>query len=489
MRWPLKRQIMLPMAAIMLATVLMLGGLCAILAVRATKSRIEAQIAGVTQILQTSNFPLTDAVLQKMKALSGAELLVLDRSGKLLHTSGATRPFVPLLAAKELPDRRGGVISLGDHLWTRNGGYFHTAMALTGRRAADEAATLHIFYPQRDYRRAWQHAVYPSLAFVALALPAVVLVAGWTAGRVSRRMNRLQAQVGRIAEGDFAQLELGDRDDEIRALGEAVNRMAALLARYEDDVRRTERTRTLARLGGGIAHQLRNSATGCRIALDLHAGECSSADRCESLTVAKNQLQLMDEFIQRFLRLGNPAQERQEVPIDLGALVDGLIPLMRPAARHSGVTLDWQMPIDRFTVAGDAAMLTQLVINLLDNAIAAAAQSNLRSPSSARVAVTLSRPAPGSFRLTVADTGPGPPTEISDELFEPFVTSKTDGIGLGLSVARDVARQHSGRMFWQRDRDMTEFCVELPAVVRRNEPAGSQANALHCDNQPEMQCA
>ena len=47
-----------------------------------------------------------------------------------------------------------------------------------------------------------------------------------------------------------------------------------MLAGYEEEVRRTERMRTLAHLGGGIAHQLRNSATGCAIAVDLHAEEC-----------------------------------------------------------------------------------------------------------------------------------------------------------------------------------------------------------------------
>ena len=61
-----------------------------------------------------------------------------------------------------------------------------------------------------------------------------------------------------------------------------MNRMAAMLAGYEEEVRRTERMRTLAHLGGGIAHQLRNSATGCAMAVDLHADECPLGDASET---------------------------------------------------------------------------------------------------------------------------------------------------------------------------------------------------------------
>jgi signal transduction histidine kinase len=478
MRWPLRRQIMLPMAAIMLLTVLTLGGVGAMLAVRATKARIAVQIAGVTRILQTSNFPLTDAVLRQMKDLSGAEMFVLDDDARLISTSGSARQFLPLISRQPRAERDRPVISLGDRLWTRNGGFFHTVMPLAGRRSADRATTLHIFYPEEDYRRAWQRAVYPSLALVALALPAVMLLAGLTASRISRRMSRLQQQVDHIAHGDFQQLALSDRDDEIRALGEAVNRMAAMLARYEDDVRRTERMRTLAHLGGGIAHQLRNSATGCRIALDLHAEQCSTDDDDECLAVAKTQLRLMDEYIQRFLRLGKPSHGRSAANVDLAALVDELVPLVRPAARHAGVTLDWQMPTDHVTVTGDTATLTQLVINLLINAIEAAAQGSLQSHAPGRVCVALSKPSADQILLTVSDSGPGPPDDVRDRLFEPFVTSKVDGAGLGLSVARDVAQQHGGRLFWQRVGDMTQFCVELPAI-----PAADASS-----ENVEMQC-
>jgi nitrogen-specific signal transduction histidine kinase len=66
--------------------------------------------------------------------------------------------------------------------------------------------------------------------------------------------------------------------------------------------------------------------------------------------------------------------------------------------------------------------------------------------------------------LTVSDSGPGPAGNVRDQLFEPFVSEKPDGVGLGLSVAREVVEQHAGRIHWRRVGGMTQFTVELPAA-------------------------
>ena len=74
----------------------------------------------------------------------------------------------------------------------------------------------------------------------------------------------------------------------------------------------------------------RNSATGCGLVLDLHSQECSSGDSCESLSVANGQLQLMEEYLQRFLQLGKASGAPADDVIDLAA-VDDILPLIEPA--------------------------------------------------------------------------------------------------------------------------------------------------------------
>lgn len=64
--------------------------------------------------------------------------------------------------------------------------------------------------------------------------------------------------------------------------------------------------------------------------------------------------------------------------------------------------------------------------------------------------------------IEVSDSGPGPPPELAGRLFEPFVTGKREGVGLGLAVARRAALAHGGCIDWRRDNDRTCFQIELP---------------------------
>jgi len=204
------------------------------------------------------------------------------------------------------------LLARGERVELPSGRYFHSVVALP--KLGDGKSRLHILFPEADYDRAWQREVFPPIVFVALALPVVLMLSHWTASRIAGRVGRLHSHVDRIAGGEFDQFPLPDGDDEIRSLAAAVNRMSSMLASYEQEVRHTERMRTLAHLGGGIAHQLRNSATGLAMAVDLHADECPLAGASESLGVAKRQLRLMEQYIQRFLQLGKPGETASVAP-------------------------------------------------------------------------------------------------------------------------------------------------------------------------------
>lgn len=462
MRWPLRYQIMLPMAAVMLLAVVFVEGVGALLAVRDTKHQIESQIREVARIAREARFPLSAPVLRQMRALSGAELVVIDQSGQTLAASGAVDGVEQLSTASSPAAHSGIAESQRVRLADRN--YFHTVVLLPAR-SGGEPARLHILFPEETYDQAWQREVFPPLVFVALALPVVLGLSLVTAARIASRMERLRDQVDRIAQGEFQPMALPTRQDEIRELAGAVNRMAAKLSDYEVEVRRTERMRTLAHLGGGIAHQLRNSATGCAIAVDMHAGECPLGEASETLAVAKRQLRLMEEYIQRFLQLGKPGEPGERQSIDLAALVESLLPLVEPSAKHVRVALEWQHDGRAAKVTGNAERLSQTVINLLVNAIEAAGHPSLGATSPALVRVEVASPAPERILLRISDTGCGPAENVQQSLFEPFVTAKPDGVGLGLSVAREIVEQHGGRIAWQHTDGMTHFTVELPTEV------------------------
>lgn len=465
MRWPLKYQIMLPMAAAMLGTITCLSGLQAFLAGRQTIELIEKQISGITQTVVESRFPLTQPVLQQMQGLSGATFVLLDASGGGISSSESIAPS----ALASLTTKSSAEVDFLETRQIQGRTYFHAMMPLPDRNSATQPQVLHILYSETAYRAAWRQAAQVPLLTGAAALAVVAFIAIATASRVSHPLSQLQRQMGRIASGNFAPITLPDRDDEVRDLGQAVNRMAEMLVKYEDEVRRAEQSRTLIHLVRGIAHQLRNSATGAQMALDIHRQECSQSGQSESLAVADRQLMLIEKYLQKFLAVDARAP-RTSTRVEFCELIEGLVPLLQPTAKHVAVELEVATPTTPLFVTGDADALEHVVLNLLLNAIQAAERG---TEQAARVQATVSSTASGRLRLTVEDTGNGPAAEIATRVFEPFATDKVHGTGLGLSLAKDIAEAHNGTLGWERYQNVTRFCFEIPLASEEPECAES----------------
>ncbi len=456
MRRPLRNQIIMPMALVMLGTLVGASVLNAWLSARRVRAQIERQLRDVTQTLAESGFILTETVLRQMQGLSGADFMLTDDSNAILASS-MTRNVLSQLPRQE-PTDQWSQLTLGAPIRIDDGRYFYAVVRMRRPSVPRQDGVLHILYPEQSYREAWQGAVFPPLVVGGVSLVLVIALAAVIASRVSRPLARLRGQVEHIAEGEFQPLPLPSRDDEVLDLAKSINRMADMLARYEEEVRTNERLRTLGQLGSGMAHQMRNSVTGCRMALDLHHRECSSQGDSESLDVAARQLALMEKYLQRFLSLGHASPKPHE-QVDIVQLVDNVLPLVRPAARHVDVELRWAASDEPCIIRGDVDALEQLAINLLLNAIEAATPADER-----RVIVNVRPSSTGEFTVEILDSGNGPAPEIQDSLFDPFVTNKADGTGLGLSVASEIAEQHGGKISWERRDGMTYFLVDFPAT-------------------------
>jgi signal transduction histidine kinase len=353
------------------------------------------------------------------------------------------------------------------------------------RRGPAQGATLYILYPVSLWRDALWEAVRPSLllgGFVALASVALAVGVGQQLGR---RVRELERRTRQIAGGDFSPMPLPDRDDEIRDLARSVNEMAHQLAQFQETVQKGERLRLLGQLGAGLAHQLRNTVTGARLAVQLHARTCNGTADAEALDVALRQLALLEASVKRFLDLGGSPGLRRE-PCSLNALVSEAVALLRPQCRHAHIDLRWQPPAADSRMVGDAGQLSQVFLNVIGNAIEAAGPGgwvevrsqeaqDRRQPDGTATALCL---------LDVMDSGPGPPPDLADRVFEPFVSGKKDGVGLGLAVARQVVEAHGGRMGWRRESDRTCFSIELPLEPQDQEPRMSTDERGPRDEEP-----
>jgi signal transduction histidine kinase len=469
MRWPIRNQIFLPVATLHLVAIASIALLLAAIAARRSSLERIQQVERVVATLDEASFPLTENVLQKMRGLSGAEYLTLDERGAIL-----TSTLGPVLRESDLPSPLpvvGPATPLENFSVIQVAGQPYYIAALRGHANAG-VASLVVLYPQSNLSQAKWEAAWPPLAIGSVTILLMVAISAWLSRRLARRIEAVEGLFARLADGQFSHVAAQAPLDEVHDLIVSANRLSDQLAANQDQLARTERLRLLAQLAGGLAHQLRNAVTGARMAVQLHQRRCLN-DADESLEVALRQLAITEEQVRGLLSLGKPDQERPVAQL-LSQITAEIDRLVVPTARHAHVA--WECdppgPNDDITIANGHSVRAGL-LNLALNAVQAAG-------SGGRVRLWTER-MPTHVDIHVADSGDGPPEALGAAMFEPFVTSKPEGIGLGLALAKAAAEEHGGNLTFARLDGKTRFTMSLAA--ERSE----QAISTPRDAQPELE--
>jgi signal transduction histidine kinase len=271
-------------------------------------------------------------------------------------------------------------------------------------------------------------------------------------------MNVLRSALAGVAYDAF-HLDPGALERVRDALGKILDlELAVMLETYREDLlaqqARTERLATFGQLVGSIGHDLRNPLSVIETSLYILRARLGDDERArkhadrigEQLAVANGIIgNLLDMIRHRPL-----ARQR----VSLADVVGGAAAAVRRPASVSLVLdgLDALPPVE-----GDPVQLRQVVVNLLDNAVHAA------SPEG-EVAVR-GRSEAEAVALSVEDTGPGVDPATRRRLFEPLITTKERGIGLGLALVKRIAERHGGSVeYAERSGGGARFTVRLPVA-------------------------
>jgi len=273
-------------------------------------------------------------------------------------------------------------------------------------------------------------------------------------------MNQVRDELGRVAEEAFA-ADPARRAGVRRALDKVLDLdLAVMLHTYREDLlaraRRSERLAAFGQVVGSIGHDLRNplgviesSLYLLRVRVRDDPGVSKHIDRIAE------QVALANGIITDLLEMVRERPLRQEA-VALGPLLEEVVQAVpRPPGVRVEVTGFESMP----GVLGDALLLRQLAVNLVTNAVEAAAPEG-----EVLVRGTLDG---GEACLAVEDSGPGVDPSLRGVLFEPLVTTKLGGIGLGLALVKRIAERHGGTVVHEpRPGRGARFVVRLPAGDR-----------------------
>ena len=269
-------------------------------------------------------------------------------------------------------------------------------------------------------------------------------------------MNVIRAELGRIAWARFHAVA-GELEAVRTALGKILDlELAIMLHTYRDDLlaqqARVERLSTFGQLVGSIGHDLRNPLGVIETSLYILRGRIGEDERAKKhVDRIAEQLGVANGIITNLLDMIRNRPLVKDA-IALGEVVAGAAAsVQRPA--EVTMTLDGLEALPQ--VEGDAVQLRQVFTNLLENAVYAA------SPAG-EVAVR-GRVADGAVEVDVEDSGPGVDPATQRRLFEPLISTKEKGIGLGLALVKRIAERHGGSVSYSdRAEGGARFTVRLP---------------------------
>jgi two-component system sensor histidine kinase PilS (NtrC family) len=249
------------------------------------------------------------------------------------------------------------------------------------------------------------------------------------------------------------------RDVRDQIIGRVINfQDLTELKRLEQHARRTERMATVGQLAAGVAHEIRNPMASISGSIELlRASPQASDDDRTLMTIVQREVQRLNVLIGDLLDYANP-RAKQTVDFDLASLVEETVQVARGDQNFSDVELtastDGPLPIH-----ADPAKLRQVVWNLVRNAADAA------SSGGKHVRVTARKVAEGA-QITVEDNGTGISESLLGRIFDPFVTTKEKGTGLGLATCHAIVTEHGGRIDVESELNKgTKMIVTIPATT------------------------
>jgi signal transduction histidine kinase len=443
------------------------------------KSRAKAEsrerLTSITKVFSETNFPLTQNVMQMLASLTDAYWMKLNTEGRVVEFA------LPLVSSA---DSRSRALSGSDlekakvlygtseDIHVQIEGRIYDAVLFKGQGSrlaftgAERQDLLVMLGDTRQNQAVIQAAIPPLLT----GLATIVLLGSLSlllAERMVKRIGGLQKEVNRIAAGNF-DLPFNEKShDEIDQLANALRAMSKRLDQMWAALRQTQSQQMINQIASGLAHNLRNTLTGARLAVELlaHPKFPNSDQACDAqstkpqhqnpaLQVAIEQIQHAEKYIQRLLLMAHRREAEPSKPMLISDCMNSLKAGLGNTAAHRSVKIHWEIDplLDELWV-GDGASLLSAISNLVWNAMEAGKHVWVSAEFKASTRVCL---------IEVIDDGSGPPLSIRVSMLEPFVSSKPEGIGLGLPLVCQAAGILQGSLDWCFREERTVFRFQFP---------------------------
>lgn len=244
--------------------------------------------------------------------------------------------------------------------------------------------------------------------------------------------------VNRFAEQSRHQMQL------YRELAERLAETNRRLEQAQAEARRSERLAALGQLSAGLAHEIRNPLGVIKGSAEMLTQKLQASDELsrELAGYISTEVNRLSALVTEFLDFARPLHAQPE-PADLIALIDRVIQVVAPRFVNSNIRVERDYVPDLPLVPLDESLCEQAFLNIVQNAYEAMQDKGPGGTFRVQVRTVIRNDRHG-VELRFSDTGPGVPQELHEEIFNPFVTTKKSGVGLGLSIVSKIIDGHHG---------------------------------------------
>ena len=264
---------------------------------------------------------------------------------------------------------------------------------------------------------------------------------------VQRPMVELQQKIAQLGAGELnVSVSFCRRNDEIGDLGRNFNQMVVQLRESRTEIERLHRTQmsraehmaTLGEMATGLAHEIRNPLAGIAGVIEIIGRDLPSTSPARAVVKdVRQEIARINRIVTDLLQTARPHPPKVRKS-DLNTTVEHAVMLGRQQALAKSTEIALRKDPSLPEVEHDSDQIHQVLLNLLLNALQAI-------DANGKIAVTVERQG-GTAVIEVADNGRGIPASHLPNIFRPFYTTKGDGTGLGLSLARRIVEDHQGRI-------------------------------------------
>jgi signal transduction histidine kinase len=314
------------------------------------------------------------------------------------------------------------------------------------RVGGDTLGFIHVRMHIDDFTAPIRKNLYLRLVSTLLIFSVGLALAVSISSHYVRPLENLALVVEKVAAGDLTQELPVTGRDEVGRLTRSFNEMIARLRRnreLEEKVRESQFLSQLGRLSSGVAHEIRNPLNFIGLAVDrldaLTEGRTTEAawEKAQVIARTKEEIQKLNDLVTNFVMYGRTAQP-QRASVHVPEIVESVLRMASDRLRSQRISVRSEFR-DSSPIAVDPDMIRRAVLNLVGNAIDA-------MPDGGELLAAAGPSGDGRYALVIGDTGVGIPAGDRQRIFEPYFTTKSSGLGLGLVLTRKIVEAHGGEI-------------------------------------------